>query len=102
MRYIDPIVFDLVRLLSYQRLHSFHTWYQVGLCLHNISDDLLDLWDEISQVSEKWSPTCCQKFWNKMSSNHTRPLTIKSLHFWARNDNPDGYIEMLSNMMPPV
>jgi hypothetical protein len=100
-QYIDPMVYNLARLLSYQRLHNFKTWIQVGMCLHNISPDLLDLWDEISQVSDKWTPICCQKFWNSMNNNHVNPLTIKSLHYWAKHDNPDGYIEMLQNMMQP-
>jgi len=96
------MVYSVARLLSHQRLHNFHSWYSVGLCLHNISPDLLYLWDEISQVSDKWDSTCCQKYWNKMNSTHHHPLTIKSLHFWAKTDNPEGYIEMLNNMMPPI
>ena len=101
-KYIDPIVYSLIRLLSYERLHNFRSWLQVGMCLHNISPDLLSSWDEISQISSKWDPECCPKFWGGMSNNHRNPLTIRSLHYWAKMDNPDGYIEMLNNMTQPL
>lgn len=107
MPWVDPIVFDLVHLLSHERLHNYHDWIKVGYCLHNISPDLLDLWDEISKVCdenhcEKYFPGHCAAQWRKMDNNHPNALTIRSLHYWARQDNPEGYANLLNELLPPI
>lgn len=82
----------LVGLLNPKRNNDYKEWIELGFCLHNIDDSLLDLWIEFSQKSPKFKDGECEKMWKGFRDTG---ITIKSLHFWARNDNPGSYGELL-------
>lgn len=83
----------LVALLSTQRSNSYDDWMRVGWCLHNIDDTLLNTWIEFSRKSFKFVDGECEKLWDTMSDGGH--LTIASLHYWAKQDSPEEYLELM-------
>ena len=83
-----------VECLSPNRASSFHTWIEVGWCLHNLhnkDNQLLDVWIEFSARDSQYAHSCkeeCTELWEDM---HDEGLGIGSLKLWAREDNPKMY-----------
>ena len=83
---------NLVALFTKDRATQYYTWYQVGLCLHNIDYRLLDDWIEFSKkCKNKFKPGECEMMWKKMKSSN---YTMASLHYWASKDNPKKFLKM--------
>ena len=79
--------------LKLSRAEEYEAWVEVGICLHNIHADLLDVFlDFSSQIREKYNePQCIQK-WNGFTyRNDGERLGEGTLRFWSREDNFDGY-----------
>ena len=88
--------------LSGKRAESYDTWMRVGWCLHNISSspELFDLWMKFSAKSPKHSQNDIGKLrkdWDLGMRKETdgRRLTIRSLRYWAKEDNPERFKEIL-------
>lgn len=88
--------------LSVERADSYKTWMETGWCLYNIdaSDEMFDTWVEFSKKSAKSTGTDWDKLrrdWMRGFSRNTvgAKLTIKSLHYWARDDNPENYKKLV-------
>ena len=91
--------------LSVKRATDYKTWREVGWCLYNIdeSEEMFDTWKEFSKMSPKSSGTD----WDKMKADWMRgnfsrgtigsKLTLKSLHYWARDDNLEKYNELIED-----
>ena len=84
-------------LLSDKRSEDFHDWLKVGLALHNIDDSLLYTWIDFSQrCSKKYKEGECEKNWKNMKNpNNGNALTIRSLAYWAKQDNPKLFAEYI-------
>lgn len=81
----------LVSILSSERADNYQKWLDLGFCLHNISYSLLDVWNEFSKKNtSKYKPGECMTLWERMKDEG---LNLGSLHRWAREDNPDEYLE---------
>jgi P4 family phage/plasmid primase-like protien len=96
------LVQKLVDIISPHRAEDRNEWIQVGWILYNIFDGDrrgYDMWTGFSK-------TCPAKFdekqslyeWNRMTK---RRLTVASLKFLARQDNPDKYSEIMALCMEP-
>jgi len=88
--------------LSEKRADDYKTWMEVGWCLYNIdhSEGMFEAFKEFSQKSAKSSGTDWGKTrsaWMRGFSRNTKgaKLTMKSLHYWAREDNGDKYRELI-------
>jgi len=84
---------ELVSILSVERADNYNQWLEVGWALHNIdpnSQELLEIWVEFSKKSLKFQDGECEKEWDKSKNEG---LTIKSLHYWAKIDNYQKYVE---------
>jgi P4 family phage/plasmid primase-like protien len=91
------IMKDYADCLSAQRASNFNSWIEVGWCLHNIDDRLLDKWIEFSKKAngyELTADTNCRLKWDEMSDEG---LGIGSLKMWARQDNKERYLGILKN-----
>ena len=88
--------------LSTKRADDYKTWMEVGWCLYNIdgSEEMFATFQEFSKKSDKAVGTD----WNKLRSSWMRgfsrntkgaKLTMKSIHYWARDDNPEKYKELI-------
>jgi P4 family phage/plasmid primase-like protien len=84
---------SLIGILDKNRVDRYNDWIRLGWCLRNISTDLLEDWDEISQASEKYEPGTCERYWTFMRKGG---LGIGSLHMWAKQDNRQEYQKLIS------
>lgn len=85
--------FILVNLLSDKRAKNYSSWIEVGFCLHNIDESLLELWIDFSRKSpSQFKEGECEKLWNKFKYEG---LSIGSLYRWAKEDNPSEYSDFL-------
>lgn len=85
-----------------ERAENYNTWMEVGWCLHNIdnSDEMFRCWMKFSEKSSKSSGNSIEKLKKDWISNwgketHETPLTIRSIHFWAKEDNPIQYKKII-------
>jgi len=86
----------LVGLLSDYRAYDHKQWIEVGLCLYNIDDMLLDTWIEFSKrIKNKFVPGECEDKWGTFRhKSEAGSLGIGSLRYWAQLDDPVGYEEI--------
>ena len=87
---------NLVKLLAQYRTEEYPYWIEVGWCLHNINDSLLDCWIEFSKRSAKFTAGECERLWSEFED---KGLGLGSLHRWARMDNPDEYKQLRRNFI---
>jgi P4 family phage/plasmid primase-like protien len=84
-------------MLSDDRATNYEEWRNVGLALHNTDDSLLSVWMDFSTKSKKFKKASdgsgdCKKFWKQFKTPSTGSLlTIRSLAYWAKEDNPKEY-----------
>ena len=84
---------SLVDILSVHRSKSYTNWIEVGFCLHNIDESLLETWIEFSKKgTNKYKEGECEQLWLKFKYEG---LSIGSLYRWARDDNPSAYADFL-------
>jgi P4 family phage/plasmid primase-like protien len=88
--------------LSADRASGYQSWIEVGWCLHNIdpSEEMFQTWMEFSQKSPKASGNNINgllRDWNRgwSRSQHEKCFTSRSLHMWAKEDNPQKYREIM-------
>lgn len=79
----------LVDILSSDRADDYTEWTELGICLKNIDESLLQSWISFSKKSNKYEEGCCESKWNTFKSNGK--LQLGTLCFWAKNDNKDQY-----------
>ena len=91
-----------VECLSVGRSVGYQTWIEVGWCLHNIdpSEEMFQTWMEFSQKSPKASENNTNHLlrdWNRGwgRSIYDKCFTQRSLHMWAKEDNPEKYKEIM-------
>lgn len=87
-------VLNIIDILSEKRADSYKQWIEVGLCLHNIDPNdqrLLNAWIKFSKKSPKFVRGECENSWKNFYSKTEGCLTIASLYWWARMDNPTKY-----------
>jgi P4 family phage/plasmid primase-like protien len=83
---------DHVMNLNPQRADSYADWVNVGLCLHNIHPELLDVFLDFSAQSEKYNEADCIQKWNKLTFlNDGAKLKKPTLLYWSRLDDIEGY-----------
>jgi len=98
-RQIYDKIQDLVNILSPNRADNFNEWLELGFCLHNIDNDLLNIWVQFSKLSPKFVDGDCEKRWNKFKHEG---LTIASLYRWAKLDSPEEYKKIKHNELYPL
>lgn len=88
------LVEQLINCLSIKRADDYKLWLDVGFCLYNINEYLCELWDNFSSKSSKYIHGECEKLWSKMTKKN---MSIASLKYWAKQDNPDEYANIINN-----
>jgi P4 family phage/plasmid primase-like protien len=86
----------LADALNPARAENYTEWMEVGWCLHSISQDYLDIWIKFSKKSKKYVRGECEKKWDKFEKREDG-LTIGSLYYWVKNDNPILYQDLREN-----
>tara|TARA_Y100000389_G_scaffold201336_1_gene243810 strand:+ start:5272 stop:7980 length:2709 start_codon:yes stop_codon:yes gene_type:complete len=85
----------LVSILDSSRAASYNSWIELGFCLHNINDSLLECWIEFSERDNNYVSTArndCSTRWLQMQD---RGLALGTLHMWAKKDNPKAYLDIM-------
>jgi P4 family phage/plasmid primase-like protien len=84
---------DHVLNLNSNRFGDYNQWVQVGICLHNIHPDLLDVFlDFSSQDEEKYNEADCINKWNSLTfRNDGDRLGEGTLRYWSREDDREEY-----------
>lgn len=93
------------KCLSVERADNEESWMRVGWCLRNIeaSDEMFTAWMKFSSKSPKFAENNIEQLrrnWIRGSMQRIadkKLLTIRSLHKWAREDNPDMYNDILKH-----
>ena len=82
-----------INMLNNKRSSDYHDWLRVGLALHNIDNSLLHTWIDFSKkCSKKYKDGECEKMWKTMKNPSCgNVLTIRSLAYWAKQDDPNQY-----------
>ena len=93
-----------VECLSEERATSYQTWIEVGWCLNSIdsSDDMFQTWLDFSNKSGKASQNnnnLLLREWKRRwgHSKMEKSFTSRSLHMWAKQDNPKKYEEIMKD-----
>jgi len=89
---------ELLYLLSDERCKDRNMWRDVIYALVNESPILKPLAIEFSKRnSTKWDPVGFEKLWNEAISNtNENKLTIRSIIYWAKSDNPNEYEKIIN------
>lgn len=88
----------LTMMLNVERADRYSDWLNVGLCLSNINDRCLSIWEEFSKQSNKYKYGECSKLWLSFGYKTAgSKLTEGSLRYWARQDNPKAYAELMKD-----
>lgn len=88
----------LVALLSDVRASNYPDWIAVGWALKHIGE-YLALWVAFSKrCLEKYEEGECEDLWEEMDAMCVGGHREGSLHYWARQDNPDGYSKLMIEM----
>lgn len=82
----------LVSILSSKRCDRYDDWLNIGFCLHNIGDALLEDWIKFSKLSKKYKEGECEKLWIKFKNIG---YSIGSLHKWASSDDHEKYMDII-------
>ena len=84
---------DHVLNLKDERFIDYNQWVQVGICLHNIHPDLLDVFlDFSSQYEDKYNEAECINKWNSLTfRNDGDRLGEGTLRYWSREDDREEY-----------
>lgn len=78
--------------LSAERHINYELWIDVGFCLKNIHFDLEDEWLDFSAKHEKFNEREARSKWSTFGFRaEGERLSEKSLRWWSREDNRDGY-----------
>lgn len=84
----------LLNCLSPDR-YTYDNWLNVGMVLYNTHPDYFNMWVEWSKKSEDYNFEELTKKWASFKNSNSK-LTIGSLKYWAKEDNPDQYESMIS------
>lgn len=84
--------------LKEERYTDYSNWVQVGICLHNIHPDLLDVFLDFSSQSEKFNEAECINKWNGLTfRNDGDRLGEGTLRYWSREDDREQYDKIESS-----
>lgn len=96
------LIKKLLDILEKSRYEDRNEWILIGWILYNITDGTeqgYELWKYFSEKSEeKFDESICIYEWNRMKK---KDLTIGSLKYLAKLDNPKEYNEIISENMRP-
>jgi len=84
-------IIELLQLIHPSRFDDYNKWSKIGMIIYSIypnKKEGLLLWDELSKQSSKYKKGMCAE---KYRTFHKQLYTIRSLHYFARLDNPNIY-----------
>ena len=93
---------ELLQMISDDRAENYSDWMTIGWALYCISDGTkegMDLWVDFSKRSPtKFEEAGCRYEWSKMIK---KEMSIGTLKYFAKQDNPGKYAEFVHTLMAP-
>lgn len=86
---------EILSMLSQERTDNRNDWLSVGFALHNDNPNNLNHWIAFSRRSNKFKEGECDRLWSGFN-NTNNGITIATLRYWAKNDNPTKYKDFMS------
>ena len=86
---------ELLSLLHPSRADSYQDWITVGMALKNNNEENRELFLRWSSQSPKYDRDGCEKTWDGFRTDVLTPVTLGTVHFFAKTDNPIGYSEFV-------
>jgi phage/plasmid-associated DNA primase len=85
----------LLDILHQKRSEDYGLWFDVLCALAHTSQSYKPLGEYFSKKSiEKFDLDGFEKIWDSISTQKSNKLSIGSIHYWAKLDNPDRYEEV--------
>ena len=86
---------SLLDILHPSRSEEYSLWFDVLCSLAHTSPSYKTLAEYFSRKSpEKFDSVSFEQIWDSILSKKNKSLSMGSLHYWARLDNPDRYEEV--------
>lgn len=86
---------SILDVLNPRRSEEYLLWFDVLCALAHTSPSYKSLGEYFSmKSSEKFDQVYFNKIWDSILCKKDNNLSIGSLHYWAKNDNPDRYEEV--------
>jgi hypothetical protein len=97
-KYINPVICEkdtnqlseLLNLLNDSRADDYQYWISIAFALKNSEQDY-QLFDTFSKRSKKYNSKDCLRFWNSIEKSTNKPITLGTIHYFAKKDNPIKY-----------
>lgn len=85
----------LLDILHPKRAEDYGMWFDILCALAHTSPSYKSLGEYFSRKSlEKFNQVIFDKTWDSIVSKKSNKLSIGSIHYWAKIDNPDRYEEV--------
>ena len=85
----------LLDILHPKRSEDYTMWMEVLCALAHTSPSYKSLGEYFSKKSpEKFDASKFEQIWDSILAKKTNKLSMGSLHYWAKTDNPDRYEEV--------
>ena len=95
---INELSSILQRCISKSRADDYDSWLQIGMCLYNIDNNIdgecFRLWNEFSQLSDKYEVGVCDNKWFTFKDGGG--LNVGTIYHLAKQDNPFEYKNIIS------
>ena len=85
----------LTEILNRNRAENYESWLNLGFCLHNIDNNLLQTWIDFSKKSKKFEEGVCENLWKGFKNQGYK---MGSLVMWAREDNELKYCDVIMEL----
>lgn len=102
VEHISRLVDQLLKCINDERAEDRNEWMQIGWILFNVFNGIqegYDRWLEFSKRSNKFEESVCFYEWNRMTK---KDLSIGSLKFIAKEDNPELYNTTMLDFNKPL
>jgi hypothetical protein len=96
-KYEINVIKQYLDLIDIKRSDDYVEWLKIGMAIYNSNNSLeaFDLWDKWSRNSDKYNGICTNQWkWNSFVNG---TLSISTLKYYAKIDNPDAYDKIAIN-----
>ena len=86
---------SLLDIFHPSRSEEYNLWFDVLCALAHTSPSYKPLGEYFSKKNlDKYDPVVFERVWSSILIKKGNNLSLGSLHYWAKNDNPDRYEEV--------
>lgn len=88
----------LLSCLKHERVCNYQDWFNVGVCLYNISENLYTLYENWSKQWEHFNKDDVYREWYEKISNYGNKysLSLTQLKRYAKEDNLERYLKIMN------